>query len=701
MQFVTQLAMQLDGFENGQEGRDHTSNVREEQNECNDGTHPTNVGVEDQNEPTNIEAREENELQCTSEPESEVQEHHHLAGPNASNVLTASGNQYVTSIVPTIPTSEVSLTEKAKDRLTMIGLAIIDFAFFVARFIGHRWQYIERVPDGGWFSAGRRPLDDWRLVRHLAGDIVIGTGCRYDRDRQSLCTPYVVIDVDHNGDDADQRLRYDGVVAALGAPTYVVRSSSSGGLHVYYFLTRAEHLHALRSFDGRNGDVIRLLAAQGLREEKGRIEVYPRGQYKHRGQQSRIRAPFGAGSCLLDGLTLQPIAGTGVPSLLLAREQFESGAVRVVDPGEWIAARRALPPDAAPVANTPLPAPKADPRPVVAERPNRRAGQAPSGHDAVKVENYLTHGLTSPRQLNAAATALAFHFRFGLRLDRDEATARVLVWLDSHHNGQSRTYNASPKKARQQVAGVVERVYETVRPKTKRTTTDWVPVAGLSEFEVRTILAAFASDGEACDHSTGEPLDRYKLQKFAFELVRLAKSYVLTVISAALRESGDQMGATRGVSSVLPDRTQPVFVVAVPFRLREGRGRSGTGFLAGISRDSRWRLWRAIQAVGLFELHRPASKRANRAATYRVRLDFGALSHDAPTFPTIDAALVRCLTRDERRARYTKYRCAELERTTPDDAKCCSTESDPASALIARTLRSATNATEDETHAAA
>ena len=410
------------------------------------------------------------------------------------------------------------MSERARDRLVIIGLSLTDFAFFLARFIGHRWQFIKSQPSGDWSSRKNEYLTDWLLVRHLAGDIVVGTGCRWNDERRIFCTPYVIIDVDHNGDEADLNARYSRVIAALGAPTYVVKSSDSGGLHVYYFLTRSEPLHALRAWNGRDGDVMRLLEAEGLREENGSIEVYPRGHYKDRGQQNRVRAPFGVGSCLLDPVTLSPISEPGPASLILARAMFERGDVRLVDPMAWASRRSAL----AHPMKAPSPRPDEIPRrkrPRLAELRKRSVDRAPTGHHATMVERWLTDGLTSQKELNKAAGALAFHYRFGLRLSLENATARLLEWLESHHNGKSRTYNASPVRARAQVSGVVERVYKRAKPKSASIRWDWVLVRGLSEFEARAVLTSLEQPSETCDPNTGVELDPYKLQSYAFELL--------------------------------------------------------------------------------------------------------------------------------------------------------------------------------------
>jgi hypothetical protein len=124
------------------------------------------------------------------------------------------------------------------------------------------------------------------------------------------------------------------------------------------------------------------------------------------------------------------------------------------------------------------------------------------------------------------------------------------------------------------------------------------------------------------------------------------------------------------IAAIWPDRTRPEFIVPMPVNLREGRGRSRSGFLKGIGRDLRWSLWRAIKQVELFRLYRPACnlRSVKRWATYLVSLDFGALSDDALVYKTLDAFVAKALTRDERRARYTSYRCKRLAKPTIDEA---------------------------------
>jgi hypothetical protein len=674
----------------------------EEQNKKKDQTNPLHNDDAIQNHSSSL-------IQQT------VKDHLCSALPNELEVPPAFGNKndkYITSTISPLdgtPADQdepivVSLTEKAKARLAMIGLAIADFVFFVNWFIGHRWQFVQRPPDGDWSSpkttTGRPPyLNDWRLVRHLAGDIVVGTGCRWSNSARALRTPYIAIDIDHNGSDADLRDRYDRVVAALGPPTYVIRSSDSGGLHVYYILTRPELLHALRTSDGKRGDVVCLLKSEGLHHQNGRVEIYPQGQYKDLGQGNRLRAPFGVGSCLLDPRTLATLAEPGPASLIRAREMFERGQVVLVDPMAWAAKRRALPsiPPVVAGCQASTPAPVAKPVTRCRHRRGSPLHVPPtSRHDEAKVQRLLEEGLTNGRELHDGATALAFYFRHGLLLSEEEASTRMIEWLHAHHNGKSRKYNKNPKHAVAQVTGVVERVYKR-KPKAviRVHARKWVRVETLSEFEARSVFAAFANDADACDPATGELLDPYKLRLFGFEVLRLAKQNVLTFLADAIRAAGDQPVPDDVIASIWPDRSTPEFIVISPYELREGRGRTGTGFLKGIGRDSRYGYWRTIQHAGLFQLRRKAwhFPWGAQAARYVVRLDFGAYSSDGVAFATVDAALVGLLTEDELRTRFTEYRRRRLAKgsnvgTPPPDEDDAARQ---AHALIVRLVREAAN----------
>jgi hypothetical protein len=586
----------------------------------------------------------------------------------------AYGNVGVKNIIPTISSSIAtadwihavpSLKDKELDRLRILGLSDQDMGFFVTQFVGHRWQFIQRSPDGEWYSVGnRRHLNDWDLVRHLAGDIIVGTGCRWDRERRDFRTTYVVVDLDFQDDAADLRNRYDRVVAALGTPSYVIRSSGSGGIHVYYMFARSEPLHALRTSDGQRGDMVKLLEAEGLRQQNGQVEIFPRGHYRDgRGQQARVRAPFGPGSCLLHHVTLEPLAPPGPSSLVVARQLFEDGHVSLVDPAHWFRKRQALP-----TLSGPLSA-----KPTSKDASRKKGGRRDRTlatplfrprHNPEMIERLLTRGLTSRKQFNEAVVAIAYHFRNDLCLSRDEAHNRLLEWLEIHHNGKSGTYNQNPQKARDEVVDVLSRVYKHERSTTnRRPRRNDSPLPPLTAYEATTLLHVFDNAPACRDPLTGKPVNWYKLVQFAFALLRLAKQYVVTFILRCIRNSPDGTISDSDLATVWPDQSRPEFIVPCPATLRDGRGRKGKGFLKGIGRDTRWKLWRVIQQCGLYRLHRSGCSLAwsRRPATYVVRLDFGAFSETPRSFLTADNAILALIPAESQKARLSKYRCEKLE----------------------------------------
>jgi hypothetical protein len=261
------------------------------------------------------------------------------------------------------------LDRRQRRCLARVGLRLRDFDCFITHFVGHRFDYIQRRrTDKGWWLVRGWPLTNAMLLRHLKGERWIGTGSRWDPTlgtKGRHVTSYVVLDLDYHGDrsevlrqlanrgyvnDPAWRVvlkRYDLVSRALGTPSLVLVSSDGGGLHCYYLLTHPVELHRLRELEATDGAVVRLLAAYGLPESAGVVEVYPRGQYKRRGPQNRLRLPFGRGSVALDPFTLDRLTlGDHRADLRCVTDRLKRGLIPVVDPDYWIEEARSL---AAPV----------------------------------------------------------------------------------------------------------------------------------------------------------------------------------------------------------------------------------------------------------------------------------------------------------------------------------------------------------------
>ena len=143
---------------------------------------------------------------------------------------------------------------------------------------------------------------------HLVGHwgqrgILIGTLRSLEIDGQRWAG-LLTIDVDcHDGDKASVLPRVAALQGRLGVPV-MVRSSDSGGLHLYYALQApagAQHRWMFRV------DVV-VPRVNAAIQQAGipNVEVYPKGL-------SKLRFPFGLGSCLLNP-DLQPMDGETTPT---------------------------------------------------------------------------------------------------------------------------------------------------------------------------------------------------------------------------------------------------------------------------------------------------------------------------------------------------------------------------------------------------
>jgi len=544
---------------------------------------------------------------------------------------------------PRLNDPQLSATRAQLQRLAAIGLSAGDLPFFRHHFVGHPFEYITRSGDGDWQLIRNRPLSNACLVRHLEQrDYWVGTGCRWDSDRKRFVTDYLILDLDA-GDDL--LARYDTVRSVLALPSLLFRSSRSGGLHAYWFLSAAVELHELRTMHGQGGAVMRLLAASGLHEADGRMEVYPRGHYRQYGVQNRVRLPFGSGSRLLDPHTLQPLTG-GRPGedLRLVRSMFEVGQLCRLDVREL--RQRA--------AGCPAVRTRSAPS-------TQQLARAPSaGVCPVSDSDGCWHdGLTGPGQLNTATASLAFQMRRD-GVPEEAASDRIVAWLHERHGGHSRTYNASPARAVAQVRAEVHRIY--ARSWQRRV---WSDLPGLSPFEIRSLLAVLEGDHARVDPATGVMLSRFKLERFGFELLRRAKQYVLTMATppaqtllAAYPDYGFPPSETaRGLDdmrSIWPDPTRGDFVVPVPYALRVS--------LDGVSEMVQGPLWRALLHAGLFRPHVPSWAEAHRAATFMVTLDFGAWSDVLDRFQSFERGVSWRLEDSDIRRRYSRHHVRRILR---------------------------------------
>lgn len=168
---------------------------------------------------------------------------------------------------------------------------------------GDRWPKLFLKLRWGWRAAKHRRtgdptrLSDYYLGQHLFGRLTAAAKWQLDDD---FTVRLAVIDI-----DADRRTRsrsrkrasfthrVGAVRRALREISHLtIRSSSSGGVHLYIFLDRAYPAPRVRT--ALQG----LLEAAGLDIAPGEIEIWPSAH--------ALRLPLGRGSCILDR-NLRPV----------------------------------------------------------------------------------------------------------------------------------------------------------------------------------------------------------------------------------------------------------------------------------------------------------------------------------------------------------------------------------------------------------
>lgn len=153
-----------------------------------------------------------------------------------------------------------------------------------------------------WTDETPRSLDNYTLHRHLLGNLMVAA-----RWHPSDLVSCIVFDIDvartrfspraRTGCVLDSvRKRLDALRRALApCELQAIRSSGSGGVHAYLFLTKPRRGDVVRSV------VIERLCAASIKIRPGQLEVWPANQV--------LRLPLGQGSYLL-AADMTPICAT-------------------------------------------------------------------------------------------------------------------------------------------------------------------------------------------------------------------------------------------------------------------------------------------------------------------------------------------------------------------------------------------------------
>jgi hypothetical protein len=214
--------------------------------------------------------------------------------------------------------------------------------------------------------------------------------------------------------------RFKAVRKALGVPVLALRSSSSGGLHVYVFFDapyRVADIHAR---------VKGALERAKITIKSGSIEVFPK--------RGCLRLPLGSGSCIMNPKTQQPlfarITGRGV-------DKDERDVQELI---------RFATASAVPLMS--LPAPKAKARPALAAKPSKatrthwRASQATSspiapaslGYDPKLYWDELCacwKGVSAFGRRHYEQMLITRHLYLRCGLVKDEVIDAVTVWINT------------------------------------------------------------------------------------------------------------------------------------------------------------------------------------------------------------------------------------------------------------------------------
>ena len=470
------------------------------------------------------------------------------------------------------------------------------------------------VSRGAWTrptAASHPPIDDAQLRAVLDGHLALATyapDAWVDTARGGqlhTLTRFVAVDLDNQGDGCDLRKRATGVYRALGLPTFVL-SSPGNGVHLYYMFASDTHLWSLRAPGGTSGAVMRLLAAHGLPEERGRVEVYPTARIA---SENQFRLPFGIGAYLLDPYTLEVYAPalSGARALRAVDQHLGDGTWEFHDPAIWHDASRA-----------------------VRVRPRTRQGSREWLERQRYAAALLHTGLTAFGQRQRAVVALAYLFH-SQDVGRSAAVAATQQWLRDKHNNHSRTWNEAINKAAvlEDTRRTVEDIYarcDATRPLRSAelpmlTTAEISPVVNLA-----LDIAQRERSGERTVRQAGTSLvriDPVKLLDFALLLMRRFVQEALRP-SAAAHSSDTQMvtDTRRGIARRHSRADDGRFVLAMPATLMEtGHG----GGNAAVCKDAvpTYRRFLEEQLPLRFSQHSQHFAQGAMCRKYRVFIDLG------------------------------------------------------------------------------
>jgi hypothetical protein len=508
-----------------------------------------------------------------------------------------------------------------------LGITLDQFEWWRNLFVGNPFDYT--IDSGnGHRDQYNGALSTSTLIRHLQGDIVVGTRSRRSPETGHFVSPWLCLDLDAG---PDLITRYDQVCRLFPVLPEVIQSSSSGGLHCYaFFAEEMEVFDLLNPYDG-SGLVPRILASHKLQLVSGQIECYPQaiGKEIH---GNALRLPFGKDSYLMWPDDLIPEVSTSIGSLKALYCRFALGQVETVTP-------TALRGCVGVVSRSKK------------KKPLKRRNSNVSRLRATALESIDRDGLTAPGQLHRALYQKSLHYAIW-NWSEEEASVSILKWLDEKNNGYSTTYNESPKLAVKEALSTLTSVMRRFEHRTA-----WAPMPELTRRETARLLTATPSTLALTDEC-GVHHSPAKYERFVVNVIRGMKQWVMT---QSLREAQFVAASNPEIALGSPEFcklfadavqewwpaiTVPIFIVPCPYDFRRS--------IPGISEATLNFYWRLVGQSKLFTVARHASAFRNLSEAFAVELDF-----DEQT-KSFGDALLQLLPPSAIRDRYSDYHARQL-----------------------------------------
>lgn len=438
-------------------------------------------------------------------------------------------------------------------------------------------QYISR-DSNGWHTVKRRWRDQ-QIIAHLQGRSVIGL---FPAD----WIDYMMFDLDNHCQTGPPiRERHADVLRAICGNPLIYRSSESGGIRICYPLDQE---YPKRSVYGYAKYRLRTC---GIAVKSGEIEIMA--------TDKGDRLPFGAGSCLVDPVTFEPLQG-------MSQVESIDRAWTI-----WEASKTTIPLD--------LVEPK-------------RLEQAPSGF-VQEVERLIQCGLTADITTNDALLKLAYYYRANCAYSVERTRELLRKWTSFRHNGHSVRINRGDIE---NVYDQIDRILLKFKPSKATRKSKWLPCPrDLTLGDVRAIVSLFST---------------YRNQLAAFSMLKYVKNN-----GRRLNTEDKCKDKTEGredadfMSNLYDTGFQQIWECAIPYKAFKR--------FDGFDKTCPIKTRLKLEDAGLLKLLRDEDKEAGRCRVYRICFNFAT---DSEEVTSLNDGLRKLNNNRQLREKYPRYRAGVI-----------------------------------------